>query len=243
MKFADIHCHTLYGLDDGAAEREDMIALMTAAYENGTQAICFTPHYEPESFGYTGEQLLGRFEEAKAYAAEHFPLLELYLGNELSYRFDCVDRLLSGECLSISDGRYVLIDFFGVSGFKEMASILEKLWCAGYTPIVAHVERYDFVIGKLRELVSLSREGVIFQMNSHSLISKEKGDPSRKTAEKLLARGIADIIASDAHDIKGRGPELKTCYEYVVAKYGKAYAEMLFYENPMCVLKNKTIRI
>ena len=243
VKFADIHCHTLYGLDDGAAEREDMIALLTSAYENGTEAICFTPHYEPECFPYTTEQLFARFEEAKAYAAEHFPTMELYVGNEMSYRFDCVDRLLSGECLSLAGGGYVLIDFFGVSGLREMKAILEKLWCAGYTPVVAHVERYDFVVGKIRELVALSNEGAIYQVNSHSLISREKGAISRKIAEKLLARGVVDMIASDAHDINGRGAELKTCYEYVAKKYGAAYAEMLFYQNPMCVIKNQTIRV
>ncbi len=242
-KFADIHCHMLYGLDDGAAQREDMIAMLTAAHQSGTEAICFTPHYEPESFAYTGEQLVNRFEEAKAYAAEHFPSMKLYLGNELSYRFDCVDRLLSGECLSLAGGRYVLIDFFGVSGEKEMATILEKLWCAGYIPVVAHVERYDFLRGKLRELVSLSNEGVIFQINSHSLVAKEKGAAHKKMAEKLLARGLVDVIASDSHDRDARAPELKTCYEYVSGKYGEDYARALLYENPMCIINNQIIRV
>lgn len=241
--FADIHCHMLYGLDDGAAEREDMIAMLTAAYENGTEAICFTPHYEPESFDYSKGQMAARFEEAKAYAAEHFPSMKLSLGHEMSYRFDCVERLLSGECLSLSGGRYVLIDFFGVSGLKEMSSILEKLWCAGYSPVIAHAERYDFLNGKLRELVALSHEGAIIQLNSHSLMSKEKGSIAKKMAEKLLSHGVADIIASDAHSMAIRGPELRTCYEYVADKFGNEYAEMLFHTNPMCVINNQIIRV
>lgn len=243
VKFADIHCHMLHGLDDGAGEREDMIAMLTRAYESGTETVCFTPHYEPESFPYGKEQLLERFEEARAYAAEHFPSMRLYLGNELSYRFDCVDRLLSGECLSIAGGRYVLVDFFGVSGIKEMSAILEKLWCAGYAPVVAHVERYDFLNGKTRELAQMSHDGVLFQMNSHSLTSKSRKDQTRKRAEKLLAHGIVDVIASDAHDVSGRGPDLGDCYEYVEKKYGKEYANALFYDNPMCIINNQTIRI
>ena len=240
---ADIHSHMLWGLDDGAQTREEMIAMMTQAYEDGIRTICFTPHFEPDSFAYSSDTVALRFTEAKKYAAEHFEELSLFLGSEISYRNDAVDFLRDGRCPTIAGGRYVLLDFFGASNFKQMVSAIDQLWCGGYIPVVAHVERYDFVYKKFAELASLSRDGVLFQVTSRSLIYAEKTSRERKMAEKLLAHGVVDIIASDSHDPKMRKPSLSVCYDYVATKYGAEYAQALFYTNPMAVIENDSIQV
>jgi len=242
-RIVDIHTHILSGLDDGAKSREDMFAMLTQAYEDGTEAICLTPHYEPESFSYTPTDLRNRFAEAKAYASEKLPGLALYLGNEISFRDDCVERLGDGDCMTLGNGRYVLVDFFGVSDVKHMCKIFERLWCAGYMPIVAHVERYDFLRGKLHEVAAMSRDGVLFQVNSHSIMTEDRASLSKKMAKKLLARGLVDLVASDAHDLQTRLPRLYACREYVSAAYGEEYAELLFHVNPQNILENKSIQI
>lgn len=47
MNYADMHCHMLYGVDDGAQDRETSRAMLDAAYADGTRTICFTPHCHP----------------------------------------------------------------------------------------------------------------------------------------------------------------------------------------------------
>ncbi len=47
MNYADMHCHMLYGVDDGAQDRETSRAVLDAAYADGTRTICFTPHCHP----------------------------------------------------------------------------------------------------------------------------------------------------------------------------------------------------
>ncbi len=242
-QIADIHSHILYGLDDGAQSREDMYAMLAQAYESGTTALCLTPHYEPESFVYTPQEMLQRFAEAKDYVAEKLPGLSLYLGNEISFRDDCVECLGNGDCTTLGNGRYVLIDFFGISDLKKMNKVFERLWCAGYMPIVAHVERYDFLRGKLREVAAMSRDGVLFQVNSHSIMSEDRKSASKKMAKKLLAHGLVDLVASDAHDRKKRSPNLSACRAYVSETFGEEYAELLFYTNPQNILENKSIQI
>jgi protein-tyrosine phosphatase len=230
-------------LDDGAETREDMIEMLTQAYEDGARALCLTPHYEPENFEYDIETMRARFAEAQAYAKEHLEGLSLYLGNELSFRNDGGDCLRQGKCLCIEGGRYVLVDFFGLSEYRQMQKGLESFLCAGYLPIVAHVERYPFMRGRLREVADLSREGVLFQINSQSLLRSARLSPSRKMADKLLGRGLADFVASDAHDKKVRTPRLSGCREYVAKRFGEDYAQLLFYTNPNTVLNNKSIQV
>ena len=241
--YIDIHSHILWGLDDGAATREDMIAMLTDAYEDGARALCLTSHFEPENFAYDVETMRARFDEAKLYAEENLKGLELYLGNELSIRHDGVECLRQGSCLSLAGGRYVLIDFFGLSEYAQLKRGVENFMCAGYVPIVAHVERYAFMQGKLREIAELSREGVLFQVNSNSLMKSERNSRSRRMAEKLLARGLADFVASDAHDGRVRPPKLSAYRELVIKRYGADYADLLFYTNPRAVLHNKSIQV
>jgi len=242
-KNVDIHSHILAGLDDGAQSQEDMLAMLAQAHEDGTVALCLTPHYEPESFDYSMAEMQRRFLELQAYATEHFEGLTLYLGNEMSFRDDCVDRLRGGDCATIASGRYVLVDFFGASEVRQMRSVFDRLWCAGYSPIVAHVERYPFLWKKFHDVLAMSHDGVLLQVNASSLMTEDKSSPAKKMAEKLLSRGAVDVIASDAHDTEARLPRLSACRAYIEERYGEAYAEMLFYTNPKNILENKHIQV
>lgn len=40
----DLHCHILPGIDDGAPDLADSIAMATQGAEDGIAVICATPH-------------------------------------------------------------------------------------------------------------------------------------------------------------------------------------------------------
>lgn len=40
----DLHCHILPGVDDGAADLDDALAMARQGEADGIQAICATPH-------------------------------------------------------------------------------------------------------------------------------------------------------------------------------------------------------
>lgn len=46
----DIHCHVLYGVDDGAQTLDDTRALLSQAYEQGIKTIIATPHQRKGRF-------------------------------------------------------------------------------------------------------------------------------------------------------------------------------------------------
>src|ERR1017187_344250 len=61
----DIHSHVVWGLDDGATDMEQSLAMLRAAADSGTTDIVATPHSNAE-FRYQAELLeerMGRSEE------------------------------------------------------------------------------------------------------------------------------------------------------------------------------------
>lgn len=237
--FVDIHCHALFGVDDGASDEATMYEMLQMAYRDGTRTLCLTPHC---SFEHTPSQELVAlaFAKAEAYCKENFPDMHLYLGNELTYRFGSVELLTSKECRTMADSRYVLVDFFMVPDVASVLRGVDNLLNAGYLPIVAHAERYDCFGGKIKEYAKLVETGVLIQVNAASLLGSRFSSDGC-AARRLLAEGWIDVVASDGHDVSVRVPELSRAYEMVHKKCGQEYATLLFSENPERILRGERI--
>ena len=80
---ADLHCHILAGVDDGARDDEQMYDLIRLEYDCGVRHLCFTPHYNPALFKPKPEKIAESFEKAKAYVAANLPDMTVYLGRSL----------------------------------------------------------------------------------------------------------------------------------------------------------------
>lgn len=238
-RFVDIHCHALFGVDDGASSEEVMQQMLRLAYETGTGTVCFTPHFDPYH-KFDQVALERAFSSAVSYCADHCPEMRLVLGNELSYHMGCLESVLDGRCRTMAGGRYVLIDFFSCSGLPELQRCVTKVAGSGYIPIIAHVERYGFLSGKVREIAALREGGAVIQVNANSILLGCFSSVGRM-ARRLLAEDLVDIVASDGHDASARSPVLCDAYRAVQKKYGEAYADQLFSTNPERVLSGKRI--
>ena len=239
--FVDIHCHALCGVDDGAATVQEMCEMLRMAYEDGTRKICLTPHYDSISDEVNEALIQENFALAQAYCCEHLPEMTVFMGNELSYRVGCVDALINGNCRTMANSQYVLVDFFLASSADDIRRGVLALANSGYIPIVAHVERYECLRGKIREIVGLAEDGALLQMNAGSL---QYGwlSPSGRLVRKLLSERLIDIVASDGHNAVTRQPYLSGAYASICSKYGEEYAEFLFSINPERVLLGERIR-
>ena len=73
---ADIHCHILPYVDDGAEHMSEMEELLTAEVEQGVRLICFTPHLRTDMFQSSDGEVKRRFEQAQEYVEKvNLPLL------------------------------------------------------------------------------------------------------------------------------------------------------------------------
>lgn len=238
MSFSDIHTHILYATDDGAKTREDMYAIVKAAYECGTRLICATPHFHPGFFDDNREQTLHAFDVLKAHCAKHYPDLKLFLGNEIFYTHDCISWIKNRLCLSMGDTKYVLVEFGVDCSEDEIAEGVDRLLNIGYIPIIAHAERYKNL--NYGRLIALRENGVLVQINASAVFSSIFAHPTKKRAKILLSEKLVDFVSSDTHDTLKRPPDLKKCYEYLKNKYGFEYAEKLCRTNAERLLCSET---
>lgn len=244
IDFVDIHCHTLFRVDDGADTEDVMKAMLDIAYSNGTRYICFTPHFkiyefEDESEMYEQmERLDRRFKIACDYAQEKYPDLRLFLGNEVMYHSDICESFFSKRCHFLGNSYYALVEFSPDTSDYEIETTVVKLLRKGITPIIAHVERYSAFIKEPSFAKILKENGALLQVNAHA-ITRFKFGKTAKFLKTIFKKKLVDIVASDAHDIKGFSPSLSKAYNVVAKKYGNDYANKIFHYTPLSILMNE----
>lgn len=233
--FIDIHTHILPGVDDGAQDLTQSLELLKLACDQGTCVVVLTPHYRGHFRDNTAQKLTKLFEELRQAAKSKCPELELYLGCEIGYELDVSEKLADGTLLPLNGTRYVLLEFReGSFRSRILDGVLEVL-NFGYIPIVAHAERYEAFRhnpGFARDIVEL---GALIQLNADSVLGK-CGLGIKWYCHKLLKSHLVHFIATDAHDQTLRKPELKSCYHKVRKKFGREYAEVLFFRNARTML-------
>jgi protein-tyrosine phosphatase len=231
----DIHCHLLFGVDDGAQTIEESIAMLCAAREQGVEAIILTPHFRHGMFSYPKEIILENYEKLKAYAKEIG--IGLALGTEYHVDFGMVEAFLSGRCRTLAGSRYILCEYSGDCEYSYLYSTAQELVMRGLIPVIAHAERCESITADIESARRLRELGAWIQLNADAVLGHE-GMAAKKFCRRMLKAGYADVIASDSHDLKRRPCRLGKCRQEVVKKYGEEYAGRLFYGNPMEIIED-----
>lgn len=242
MYFSDIHIHALPGVDDGAQNIDDMKKIISRSYQDGTRVICFTPHYHPGYFGNNRDKILKSYDITAKYILENYPDLQCFLGNELRYSPECIEWLQNGDCKTLNNSRYVLVDFSELEEERVITSALYNLLNSGWKPVLAHVERYISLHKKINLIRKYRDNGILLQSDTQSIF-RGFGFRVEHQCKKLLSEHIIDVFSSDAHNCNSRPPEMKSCFTIVSKKYGKDYAIGLFYKNAINILNDKSLEI
>ena len=234
MVIADIHCHIIPYVDDGAAVIEEAMALIRTQYNQGIRLICATPHLRHGMFESSDEEIIRQYTRLKSLATSRFQGLELYLSRE--YHCDKLFRehLKSYTILPLGRGNHLLIEFSSRHTVEQIQEYIDLVQSYGYQPLIAHVERYPAVSSE-DQIRGLIRQGAKIQVNAGSVLGRE-GLKKRLFVHKLLKKGLVDVVASDSHDTVERPCELKKAYELIEKKMGSNAARNVFWENPANIL-------
>ena len=200
MRLVNIHCHMLYAVDDGAKSPNMMMHMIDSAYKSGVRVICMTPHYNPAYFKCPREIIVKRFAKSVDYVAEKYPDLKLCLGQELYYYNDTVSDLLHGKCFTLNRTRNVLVEFGPYDDKAVIEAGVSRLLTSGFTPVIAHVERYSSLRFSTESIRELKRQGAVIQVNAASVLGVY-GFLTKQYVVSLIRKGLVDIIADDCHDV------------------------------------------
>ena len=239
-QFFDIHSHMLCGVDDGAKDREEMLQMLEAAYEDGIRAICLTPHYSPYLFGETLASSQRAFGVLKQYVAEKHPDMRLFLGHELGYHQSALEALDSGACRTMNGSRYVLVDFSESVDFFELHTAVENLRRAGYFVILAHAERYPCLAKQMKWLEDFAHDGGVIQLNASSYLGGW-GKSAQKQWKRMVRRGLVHIIASDAHNLTTRAPQISPCLPFLRRHCDDQTVRDLIWNNACRIMRDELL--
>lgn len=233
----DLHTHILPGIDDGARCVDDSLILLREQNQQGVNSVVFTPHFRSDKKAYEDFiedriNSLNLLIESKEFKSMN---MSIKVGAEVYFSVNLANMQLDALCFSGT--RYILIELpvnFMPSGLTyTLNDILNK----GYVPIIAHVERYPYIVKNPLILYDLVDRGCLAQVNAATLLNK--GD-AYSMALKFIKWGLAQFLCSDCHSMKGRPPNLKDGLSIVKKRLGKQYSECLIY-NAENVFKDKTL--
>lgn len=241
--FIDLHSHIAWDVDDGIKTKEDAIKALEQAIEDGIMGICSTPHVicgktDTNAF----QNILLRQQELMEIAKEMG--IYIYSGAEMFMNIDFLDSLDNGIFQTLNESRYMLVEFDlsrDIHYISYIDEYLDELFCRGFIPIIAHVERF-FPTGLDLEMVENWLEmGCLLQTNRTSLMGFQ-GKVIQRNAHHLVKNKMIHLVASDTHRTVGnRIEKLSDAYQVVIKLTDTEYADQLFLRNPLIILDDEVL--
>jgi protein-tyrosine phosphatase len=240
----DLHCHVLPGVDDGAPDLETSLEMLRAAAAAGTSVMVATPHQHPTRYPNPPEPLraafalLSRAREDRVAAGETLP--ELHLGAEVHLDDGLVERLKSGELLTLAGGPSVLLELPDVFPTAGVERLLYELQVAGFQPVLAHPERVGRLVREPRLIERFVTLGALAQVTAHSVAGRF-GPECRALTHRLLQARLVHVVASDAHDLKRRPAPLDEARAVLSESFGEEEATRLLEDAPRAILEGREL--
>jgi len=233
----DVHCHLFPGIDDGPQTLAAALALAQRAVAAGIVSAIVTPHILPRRYDNT---LAGIRAATASFRTEldarGIPLAigyaaEVRIGPEIMALAEAQTLPLLGN---IEGYGIVLLEFPDshiLPGSDKLAAwLLER----NIRPLIAHPERNKEIMRDVESIAPFVQMGCWLQLTAGS-VAGVFGPRCRERSRELLERGWVHVLASDAHDMPARQPELepgRTAAEEIV---GEAESWRLVRERPAAI--------
>ncbi len=194
----DIHSHTIFGLDDGAKNAEHSLKLISSMASAGFTSLVTTPHVHSDFYPNTRDGILTQYNKVKKILEDHSINIKYRTAAEYMINDGFMQLLEDKEDFLTVYKNYVLVEMSYLAESPFLHDALFQLQARGYTPILAHPERYNFYHENYDQFRQLKEKGCLLQLNTIA-ITGYYGSHVKKTAIKLLEDGMYDYCGSDMH--------------------------------------------
>lgn len=195
--YIDIHSHLLPGIDDGAKTITDTGKLAKSFQEMGVSQFITTPHISHYIWNNSPETIIAKHQETKLLLEGENIKIPFQSAAEY-FMDDWFEKHFQNEKLLTLKDNYVLVEMSYMNAPVQLYKILFDLQVAGYTPVLAHPERYLFYHKNFNEYNKLKKAGCMFQLNLLAVVGYY-GSEITKVAGELLKKGMYDFAGTDVH--------------------------------------------
>lgn len=197
----DMHSHLLPGIDDGSPDLSSSIELIKGFADLGYKKIITTPHILWEVYPNTKQIIESKLEEVKKALAENNINIQLHAAAEYFLDDHFAAELKNKTPLLTISGNKVLVEFSMMSMPMDVQEILFQMQMQNYQPVLAHPERYTYLMRRTEVFDELKNAGCWFQLNLLSL-SRYYGESVQQLADYLLKKNYYDLAGTDLHHEK-----------------------------------------
>lgn len=194
----DIHSHFIPGIDDGSKSVEESLELLKQMGSCGFRKIVCTPHIQFEYYRNSRETIMPAFDVLQNEVQRSIPEIKLFAAAEYLIDEGFTEHLKHG-LLSFGKKKYVLVEFSFFAPYPHYKNILQDMLMKGYTPVLAHPERYGYWNVQDNIFEELRMAGIEMQVNIPSLCGYY-GSDIRKRALSLVEKGLITCAGSDVHN-------------------------------------------
>lgn len=236
----DIHCHILPGLDDGASNLVEAIALAELAVSEGIHTLIATPHYGNAGVWVEADTIRRSTQAFNKELANRGIPLHIVPGQEIRLTERLIDHWEEGKLLPLGQSSYVLIELPNSHVPKFTLTMFHELQVLGYRPIIAHPERNKDIAKNPELLLEMVEHGALAQLTAGSLTGL-LGEPIRKLSLRLCKRNLIHFIASDAHHAINRPYAMHEALTILDKEWGRDYTSCIK-DNAKLLIDNKSIQ-
>ena len=209
----DLHCHILPGIDDGARDLDDALAMARQAAADGIEVICATPHIRHDH-DVRIHELERRVLDLQAALDAAGIEVRIARGGEVAETI--LDSLtdMELEAVALAGGKWVLLEPRPGPLSEHLIAGIEQLGERGYRAVVAHPERHGAPDLEQRLARAVER-GALVQATAAALAD---GGDGAAWLTQLAHDGLVHLLASDAHTSHfGRPVQLSAAYAVLEA--------------------------
>jgi tyrosine-protein phosphatase YwqE len=195
----DMHSHLIPGIDDGAKTIEESVSLIKRLESYGLRKIITTPHIMSEYYRNSPEIIRKGLKKVRLALEKEGVDVQLEAAAEYYIDEIFYEKIEAGEELLTIKDNYVLVE----TGFINKPQMLLELFFSmemnGYRPILAHPERYHYLIHDEKLLHDLFDREIYFQINLLSLTGFYS-KAVKHFAEMLIDENKVKLMGTDCHN-------------------------------------------
>lgn len=215
----DLHCHILPGIDDGSRDLETSLHLARQAVLDGVTHILATPHHLDNDYVNHARDVERLASDFQAKLDQEGIKLKVFPGQEVHINGDLLDHY--DDLLGIdADKRYMLLELPHNDVPRYTKQLIFNLKKKGTTPVIVHPERNKVIQEHLGLLYEFIEAGALAQLTSTSYLGGF-GSHVEEISKQLVEHNLVQILASDAHALKGRGFVLSEAFDKLAKEFGQ----------------------